>query len=203
MYKRESGAARRKRKKEEEDRELAFMEKVPRLHRFFGSASSTTLVPNAAAATASDAESVQDVSESASEKTLAAGLNMAFEDDRTTGFHEGPEQNNVAEFLQEPGDIVDVPPETEFDNDPALWPDPPTDCLRNFWCRKGRFEQNIRNRRNFRETEESFGKTRRWLTIGMFHRSLHNREEKLRTWLIYSPQCKSVFCGPCKLFSSK
>ena len=79
-----------------------------------------------------------------------------------------PEQQDVAEILQNPAGIADIGP--EFDNDPALWPDPPTEYLRTFWTANGKFEQNIENRRNFKETEAVFAKRRRALTTSVFYR---------------------------------
>jgi len=42
----------------------------------------------------------------------------------------------------------------------------------------------------------------RRLTPDVFERKLLNNEVKFRDWLLYSKSISSLFCGPCRIFSS-
>uniref|UniRef100_A0A2S2PJT7 Zinc finger MYM-type protein 5 n=1 Tax=Schizaphis graminum TaxID=13262 RepID=A0A2S2PJT7_SCHGA len=42
----------------------------------------------------------------------------------------------------------------------------------------------------------------RRLTPDVFERTLLNNEVKFRDWLLYSKSILSLFCGPCRIFSS-
>lgn len=200
MSLKKSGAQRRKAKKEEEDQTA----KLPKLDRFIAATpdSSASLAAAAVPVARGDAAVVEDVVQEKIDSEPFNNNNNA--SDRETGIVNDIEpQHDEGQILQD----LDVHEQRsilpEFHNDPAQWPEPPTESLRKFWTSKGKFEQNISNRRNFKETKVKFGQQYRSLTMGIFYRSLHNREEKLRSWLIYSPECKAVFCGPCKLFSPK
>jgi len=132
MYKRESGAAGRKRRKEEEERESALLENVPNLQRFFGPAPSvsSTSVPNTSEVMVSDASVAQDVSESTNGESI--GLDVAGDLRAIEEIQERPEQQDVAEILQNPAGIADISIGPEFDNDSALWLDLLTESLRTF-----------------------------------------------------------------------
>lgn len=91
-------------------------------------------------------------------------------------------------------------------NDPGMWNSPFSKEDINFWLRKGsEFFQN--KDYDFTDTAKSYkesdGKEKiRHLTKSVFIRHLQNKEKLNRSWLIYSPSKKSLYCFPCRLFST-
>lgn len=206
-----SGAEKRRRKKEKDARNASILNKMSKLDTFYRYGhSSAEMAPDAAAPSAARVLAPGELSGAPKasvipnvEQDLSQDFVSVVETNENSGEFPQVQQQDDADFPLHADDFESTPEVLEFDNDPAAWPEPPTEALRDFWTHRGRFEQNIENRRNFQETETMFGQKRRALTRGIFYRSLHNREEKLRSWLIYSTEAKAVFCGPCKLFSAK
>lgn len=149
------------------------------MHRYFGpcpsvSANSRSKTPEEIL---SDANVVEDVSELSNDESMGPAIpedSSAFDE-----FEETPEEQDSAQIQQnKDGSIADISIGPEFDKNPALWPDLPTESLLTFLANNRKFEQNFENRRNFQETEAAIAKRFRALTIGLFYRSFHNREEK-------------------------
>ena len=89
-------------------------------------------------------------------------------------------------------------------NDPGTWTEFSEED-RNFWLQKGsQFFQN--ENCDFSDTAKSYRETDgkekiRHLTKAVFVRSLPNKEKVNRSWLIYSPLKKTLYCFACRLFS--
>jgi len=105
--------------------------------------------------------------------------------------------------------FVDSPETVEdnslVSNDPGNW-NTLTEEKRNMYIKKGsKFFQNkdsdfLNSTRNY---TESNGKIKvRHLTKSIFTRQLKNGENVDRSWLLYSPSKKALFCFVCRLFSS-
>ena len=47
------------------------------------------------------------------------------------------------------------------------------------------------------------GEKRQLASDRFFFQTHKNRKKTLRTWMLYSPQCKSLFCFCCKVFGEK
>ncbi|XP_025414833.1 zinc finger MYM-type protein 1-like [Sipha flava] len=105
--------------------------------------------------------------------------------------------------------FVDSPETVEdnslVSNDPGNW-NTLTEEKRNMYIKKGsKFFQNKDSdfSNSTRNYTESNGKIKvRHLTKSIFTRQLKNGENVDRSWLLYSPSKKALFCFVCRLFSS-
>lgn len=88
--------------------------------------------------------------------------------------------------------------ESEFSDDPALWPTVVTDEMREYFLihKPDQFLSEIDKSKRFCSNKE------RVLTEYNFYRFKKNNEKTKRDWLIFSPSKKVVFCYICKLFSA-
>lgn len=87
----------------------------------------------------------------------------------------------------------------DFDySDPALWPSPITDALREYFIHN-EANQNM----NFLDNSKKvFGKGERMCSEANFFRKKKNGIVIKRNWLVYSPSLQAVFCYICKLYGS-
>lgn len=95
-------------------------------------------------------------------------------------------------------DVVDNSYLNSISFDPYLWKlnDRSIDII---------LSQNVSTNINdidFSKTARSCGQVMRRLTPDVFGRKLLNKEVKFRDWLLYSKSIFSLFCGPCRIFSS-
>ena len=88
-----------------------------------------------------------------------------------------------------------------FSNDPAGWKS--SEELVSYFVEKEYVPQNKKfdNAEFINSTVQVIGNKQRFLSKSMFKRKMINGEEVDRTWLIFSPKTKMLYCGVCKLFS--
>ncbi|XP_050508056.1 zinc finger MYM-type protein 1-like [Diabrotica virgifera virgifera] len=95
--------------------------------------------------------------------------------------------------VSEPDSSVHLKP----NYDPALWI--VNEETREYFVKNG-WNQN--KDCDFKKSERQYPDRKRVLAKWLFDRKLANGEIVNRDFLIYSPSLGSLFCGPCKLFSS-
>ena len=88
---------------------------------------------------------------------------------------------------------------TNIQTDPGLWQ--VTEELRSYWIREG--PERCSNRdSDFRDTKRAYSSQSRYLQRSMFSGTLPNGQTTDRSWLIYSPAKKCVYCFCCRLLSA-
>jgi hypothetical protein len=122
------------------------------------------------------------------------------------GLMDNQEVTNAIEENSENANAKDMPEsrfdvDTEIINDIALWPTTLTDAMLDYILEnKPKNIGNIDNMKSlYKDRDEIYY---RGLSNDHFYRKKSNGTMEKRNWLIFSETSKSVYCYPCKLFST-